>query len=264
MAMKDSDKYGFRTGAGRPVETCPAIFPIFKRPVGSEDPWEGVGTGFFVTDFGLFLTATHVLEDLDPEREEMIVLHAYPEERAYNPRPVIRGYARRGTDVAAGLVMPLATGSGDRVWNVFMAVCAETPAVNDVVFSFGFPFTLVVPNAAPDLHFVALEPFWTDGIVQQHFRDGRDRVMQPGCCFETDLESYGGSSGAPVMDRHGRAFGVISSSFDDGRPTYVSPIAEILELPVPAVGLRSRPGQVPLLRDLLPFRGLAPLPSFAP
>ena len=52
--------YGFRTDKGEPADPGHAIFPIVKYVDGK---MHLIGTGFFITTHGIFVTAKHVLMD---------------------------------------------------------------------------------------------------------------------------------------------------------------------------------------------------------
>lgn len=56
----------------------------------------------------------------------------------------------------------------------------------------------------------------SQGIVCQHFLDGRDRCMLPGPCFAVSVGTPGGLSGGPVFNESGRLVGVLSTSLGDG------------------------------------------------
>jgi hypothetical protein len=53
---------GAQTGDGQPIPPATGVVPILKQ-IG-EGQLKVVGTGFFVTRYGLFATAKHVLDDL--------------------------------------------------------------------------------------------------------------------------------------------------------------------------------------------------------
>jgi hypothetical protein len=63
------------------------------------------------------------------------------------------------------------------------------------------------------------------GAISARYPFGRDSVMMPWPCVEVSCSSFGGMSGGPVYDKHGRLVGVLSSSIGDsigGNPSYVS------------------------------------------
>ena len=64
-----SRKWGFRHGSGKHVDARDAVFPILRHHASSQ--WEVVGTGFFITQTGIFVTAKHVLEAVfDPKGQQ--------------------------------------------------------------------------------------------------------------------------------------------------------------------------------------------------
>jgi hypothetical protein len=259
--VSNNNQFTFRTATGQVSNTTNAVFPILKQR--DEDTLEALGTGFFITDFGLFMTAKHVFLDrnIDPECDKLLVPHLLPEDHTHIMRPVIWADGHATTDIAVGLARPITRSENNtQTLCSHLALVAETPSVGEMVFSHGHPLTNVLLLTENGDQVVLLNLFWTEGIVRQHFPNGRDRVLQPGCCIETNLESDGGSSGSPVMDQYGRVFAVISSGFDD-RTTYAAPIADILDIPVPAVRLESNLDVIPCVRDCIPFGGSVPIPG---
>lgn len=221
------------------------------------EPPESWGTGFFVADCGLFLTAAHVF-DGGPEPEAFFVPH-FLEDGTLLQRPVARVYPHSRADIAVGLVKPMHhVETRERLWNPVVALTADVPSVGEVIFCFAYPLTTVVSNDQ-GLTAALLNPFWTDGVLEAHFPNGRDRVVHPAHCVQTSLTAYGGSSGAPVMDSSGRAFAVVVSSLEE-TPTYAVPVAEALTLEIPAIAFSNALDTIPRLADIVPFRGLAPKP----
>lgn len=53
------------------------------------------------------------------------------------------------------------------------------------------------------------------GIVKEHYLEGRDRVQMPGPCIQVDVGAKGGMSGGPVFDEAGAVIGIVSSSIGE-------------------------------------------------
>lgn len=68
-------------------------------------------------------------------------------------------------------------------------------------------------------------PIVSTGVVSQVFPEGRDRVMLPGPVVIVDCASWGGMSGAPVFDEHGRLVGLLSCSFSQALETGPSAVS---------------------------------------
>ena len=64
----NTEKHIAQTAAGEPIHPGDGIIPILKElELGK---LALIGTGFYITRYGLFLTARHVLEDICVERNE--------------------------------------------------------------------------------------------------------------------------------------------------------------------------------------------------
>ena len=63
------------------------------------------------------------------------------------------------------------------------------------------------------------------GVVTERYPRGRDRVILPSPCLEVACRTWGGMSGGPAFDSHGRLVGILSTSVGDtagGDPSFVS------------------------------------------
>ena len=72
------------------------------------------------------------------------------------------------------------------------------------------------------------------GTVTAHFLNGRDASMIPWAVTEVDCASWGGMSGGPVFDQHGKLFGILCSSLNDDAgsgTSYVSMLWPALDVP---------------------------------
>lgn len=252
-----NDGYAWRSSDGDTTTFSEAVFPICHRC--SDDRREGVATGFFVSRFGLFLTAAHVFQDFDLEHDMLFATHFIEVDHTHCQRRILRAYCHDSTDIAIGVAEPIYhRETHDPFLAGALALTEEIPRDEGEIFSFGYPSTTVIDHS--EVTPALLEPFWTRGAVEQAFPMGRDRVMQPGHCIQTTLESYGGASGAPVMDSHGRTFGVISTGGLSERTTFVAPICDALDIKMPGVIFQGQPTYIPTLRDVVPHGGLAPPP----
>jgi len=253
MTIDESHKVMFQTFAGGRQESTPAIFMILLGD--RERVHQALGTGFFVTEFGLFFTAAHVIPE---ESQPCSLIDVIPEDHSFLQRSVSVAYSHRSTDIAVGLAESAAQyDTGERFSNSVMAVTSELPSPGEVVFSFGYPNTVFVPEGPIRPGVVMPMPLSVHGVVEEHYPTGRDRVLQPGHCIQVSFAADPGASGSPVMDSHGRVFGVVSTSLDAG-PTFVAPLCDIFEAPFPHVRVRDDLHRVPRIRDLLPFSGDAP------
>lgn len=253
--MRDEDEFHAnfqQMHSGERLTSTPAIFMVVEGH--RENVSRPIATGFFATDFGLFFTAAHVLPDASAPCS---VVQFIPEEETFLLRNVDVSYRHRVADVAVGLAESVLNSSGERLENPFMALTSELPAVGAAVFSHGYPNTVMFPENIDQPTVIIPLPLSALGVVKTHYPSGRDRVLHPGHCIEVSFPSDPGASGSPVMDSHGRVFGVVSSSLPGG-PSYVVPLIELFDAPFPNVRLRGKTQVIPQVRELLPFAGNAP------
>jgi hypothetical protein len=90
-------------GTGRPIAPSSGVFPILLEI--EQGILKVVGTAFYITRYGLFLTATHVLEDVfdqrGKERGSMFGLHAVDDQH-YHLRRVTRFARHHAADITLG------------------------------------------------------------------------------------------------------------------------------------------------------------------
>ena len=229
--MSNNSNFYFVNGVGEKAKYTNAVFPILKKR--SDGLFEGLGTGFFVNEGGLFFTAAHVIRAHDSSSEELYVVHLCHEEKTLILRQVVSVISHKTTDFAFGIAkVPFNSETGEPIFNQKLTVTESLPSKGESVINFGFPLSTPTRfDPSLDSQCMLLEPFWSDGSVNEHYKDGRDTVIQPGNCIETSLESLPGASGGPVMNEDGLVFGLVSSGFD-GSLTYVAPICEVLDLKI--------------------------------
>lgn len=66
------------------------------------------------------------------------------------------------------------------------------------------------------------------------------KTVKIGPCDETSMVLHGGASGGPVVGKAGNVFAVNSTGFDDDDISYLSPINEVLRLPLPNLKLPNK------------------------
>jgi hypothetical protein len=209
------------TSAAEPLE---AIAPIFKATARG---LEILGTGFFVTSCGTMFTAAHVATQWEPGTD-LLVFHKEFQGPMHSLRRVIQIIPHPIADVAVlRLESVTSETTQQRLRCGTLRITVDVPPVQTRVGCWGFPQSVLLPpNAQYDGFAVALERGSAEGLIEEHFPNGRDRVIQPGECFQTSMNTMGGASGGPVFNERGEAFAVVSSGFDE-HTTYVAPIRDL-------------------------------------
>lgn len=214
--MADSQKqYGARDGTGAAIEPFEGIFPLVKEL----EPGKVavIGTGFYITRYGLFLTARHVLMDVvdaaGKPTHRLFALHY--------PRDVTEVYIRNvltfnfsdQVDVALGQLDNFLEKVPKRpLANIRPTLTLKTPRRNSEVLTFAYPENEIidftdssVPNHIAGNYF--------DGRFLRHVTDSRHPWF-PHPHYETSIRIKNGASGGPVFDRWGRIFGINCAGMD--------------------------------------------------
>jgi hypothetical protein len=226
----------FRDGNGLPTDGLEGFFPIIR--MSEIDRWNPLGTGFFISNNGLFATARHVLVDgstgaLIPSLAGVQIVRR---ENRVVIRQVMKVALHPDFDLAVGFLLDRRfREEGVQTVNKCFSLTTSIPDIGAKVATFAFPR----PVASGDedtfqMHFTSAG---ITGHVEEYYPDGRDSAMLPGPCYRTSMATAGGASGAPVAFGRGHIFGLISSGIPDQPINYVSSINPILELALPNLRL---------------------------
>jgi Trypsin-like peptidase domain len=235
--------YSAKDGDGEEANFDQSIFPI----IWSDDRghFHLLGTGFYITTNGLFVTARHVLMDpLDSKEKQKYpigILQFMPDD-TYYVRPILRFARHETADVALGAAAPMTHNKdGTPLTNRVLTLTTNGLESWARVVTYAYPKHLsIVVDGAQTIHF---KPTYYDGNVVTFFPNGRDRVMLPGPCYQTTMIVHGGASGGPVFGKSGSVFGVNSTGYDDTDISFVSRIYEIFDLTID--GIVMTPGTAP-------------------
>lgn len=241
-------KFGIRSGDGVPKDASRAIFPIIRVYPGGEI--DLLGTGFFISTSGLFVTARHVLEapfDRQTGRQTfpIAMVHLYEEGR-YMIRPILRCAFHPDADVTAGVAAPMKRKlDGVPLANPVLALTSVPAEPHSHVVTFAYPRYENVRHENTQIFNVM--PAYYDGEVREYLPDGRDRVLLPGPCYRTSIAIHHGASGGPVFSLDGSVFGLNSTGFDGTNDSYVSSINPVLDLAIDDVSIdHQSPRSVPI------------------
>lgn len=222
------NKYSFRTDSGKlySEQDQGSIFPIIKqRQV--DGVFVLLGTGFFISTLGLFITARHVLKDAFNQRGEQQDaiggLHLHVNKEFYL-RTVVEAWFSGNTDLAVGLLeQRYHTQTNEPLTNNRLILTNKRPEFGSQVVTYAFPDSQILRKGASRT--IHLRPNFYEGKIVEYFPNGRDRSMMPWPCYQTDIHIHGGASGGPVIDQSGLVFGINCSSMEPHTDiSYVVPI----------------------------------------
>jgi len=235
------DRYGVLTGNGVSGDPWRGIFPIVRfSPDGAMDL---LGTGFYISTNGLFVTARHVLSAPFDQTERQVypiaLIHFYEQDR-YLVRPILRCARHPIADVAVGVAAPMNRNSdGTPLTNLVLTLSILSPGLQSRVVTYAYPrYANTTVEGAQTIHMM---PTFYDGEVTEYLPTGRDRVLLPGPCYRTNMVIHHGASGGPVFSPSGAVFAVNSTGFDGTDVSYVSRIDEIFDLTVDDVVMDQQP-----------------------
>jgi hypothetical protein len=228
--------YSIQTADGASTDPSSTIFPIVRY---EDSQIHLIGTGFFITTNGIFVTAAHVLADvLDAEGRQLypIGILQFVPGNIFIPRPIRRCAFHPKADVTVGVAAPMQKG-GSPLMNPVLALSTVPIPIETKTTTYAYPKHLnIVRDGKQFLH---LAPTFYDGYVKEYFPNGRDKVMLPAPCYQSNMIIHGGASGGPVFCPSGTVFGVNSTGYDGCDISFISAIDPIFDLAIDDVQLGS-------------------------
>jgi hypothetical protein len=214
----------------------------------NDDGIRTVGTCFAISNHGLCLTARHVLEEIPmvpsttkPGEMEPVgllgALYTSATEKGGIPEghvfggflPINKAHGISTTDIAIlHLNLPLRGDTGERICMPLLHLRLRLPEPGEHFMAIGYSKGEWA-NTEEGVHTIEQTVSATSGLVSAVYPRGRDRAMLPTPCFQTSAPFHAGMSGGPLIDHHGRVFGVVTSGYrlQDGEEpiSFATPIA---------------------------------------
>jgi hypothetical protein len=215
---------------GKYTDPSQAIFPVFKELNGK---WDLLGTGFFISTLGIFVSAKHIFVDENNEpRHHLKTLHFF-ENKSYMVRDIFAVTINNQADVGIGQLQPIHhKRTGAPLKNKIVTLTTQTLKIGEKIFTYAHPITTI--QSKSKLVEIRCHPQFYEGKVTEFYPDKRDSCMLPSPCYRTDMQIHGGASGGPVFRTNEQVCGINSSGYDTKPPpiSYVSRINEILDLKI--------------------------------
>ncbi len=240
----------FMNDEGNPIPIISCIFPIFK--VYEMNQINFIGTGFFISPCGIFVTAAHVLKDLLEEdgtiQARLVASYLEHHKNNFTFREIDRVFIHKIADIGIGFMKKTEIDGKNLIINSYLPISLYWPRHNEIIECISFPeshvFSSITDTPHPyfkpksisttNLDSTVILPnlFKSLGHITRLHKNGRDKVLLPGPCYEAHLQVYGGSSGGPIFDGNGLIIGVVSTGFDDIPCCHFTPISEILDIEI--------------------------------
>ncbi|HEY4132543.1 MAG TPA: serine protease [Gemmatimonadaceae bacterium] len=224
--------YRVQTLAGETVEPHTVIFPILKEITPHRTRL--VGTGFFITSIGHFVTAKHVIQDvLDPKtRRQLHPLHAL--HFVVGAETLVRGITKVSlhdeVDLAVGKMdYHQVTATGEILTNRVPTFTTSVPPANSDLVTFAYPESDADFEGGQQSSF---RPQFYSGKMLRASDVPRDRVLVNWPHYCTSIDMLGGASGGPVFDNQGRvcAINCVGGLKD---LSYLSRVIDLVNMRVP-------------------------------
>jgi len=208
-----------------------AIFPICNVEAGRLN---FIGTGFFITDIGMFATAKHVLEN----EPGPLFIYEFIENNRYRRRNITRVSLSNRSDFAIGIVQQATyTKTGEEVKNKMLLLSEHIPSEGEQLSTYAYPETIMQhKESLTNAHFA---PNWYHGKVIDSYPDGAGFIKSPAIVAE--MQSLGGCSGGPVFSKNGcgGVVGINSRGIED-QVNFVSLTSALLSVQFSDVDVKGR------------------------
>lgn len=129
------------------------------------------GTGFFIAENGIFVTAKHVVTSVfdthGVPRQPLVILQFGPG-NTYYQRPVNMATHHAVADVAVGVAWPMRHNTtGQPLANKLLRLSTTPPPIGEVVATYAYPKTTILHGTPQQVH---LEPTFFEGRLYRAAR----------------------------------------------------------------------------------------------
>jgi hypothetical protein len=158
-----------------------AIFPIIKEI--DNGIWEIIGTGFYITPNGVFVSAKHVLDDViekktNTQKYPIFLAHFY-DTNFFLIRPICEIILANDADIALGLPAEMKyNDTGALLRSKGLTLPAKTAFIGDKLTTYAYLKSYVTNEIL--YRKICLNPNYYDGTVVKYYRIG---ASKNGLCF---------------------------------------------------------------------------------
>jgi trypsin-like peptidase len=226
-------------GTGQPIEPGVGVVPILQE-VGPKR-LKVVGTGFYITRYGLVATAKHVVEELQVPNELKLVpgfvLHRASVE-ILHIRSIRKAHLLKTADVCVLQAdNSLRDFPADPLMNLRPTLSTQLPAAGEPLVTFAYPENAILDFNNAD-HVPELRgDYFQGGFLRFVAQPEHPFLRFP--YFESTVELRSGASGGPVFNSDGRIVAINCRGWDfrgseheGNHLSYLVPITHLLDLEI--------------------------------
>lgn len=211
-----------------------AVFPIF---IERDSKFHFLASGFFISITGIFITASHAINDFissdfKPPKYKLHIAELLPEEK-YRYRQITFATYLSNSDICVGVSSAPIDEKGRIITNSNVVLGSKTLDIGSDIFTYAYPDTQI--SSDKELTVIDAKPKFYKGIIKDYFPHGRDRVLLPSPCYQSNIAIHSGASGGPVFcATSGVVIGLNSSSYEnEPNLSFISKIPDIQNVEVP-------------------------------
>lgn len=177
-------------------------FPLLTH--NDQGLWRLIGTGFYISADGLFVTAAHVIEDVLKNGHQvapLVIMHPGSESGLFGPqsyllRPIAQCWVGDTSDIALGVsASAINNVTGARLSHWSWPLSWDPPVVGKTTATYAFPNHSI--EQTPATQKFRFRPDVYPGAILE-INDFRDPILVPYPFMHVSFSIHGGASGGPV------------------------------------------------------------------